>query len=245
MASSKSRSTPSNKNCLIGAKLAIENAEHHYQCAIHLHDVGEFGFAQSHFVLGVEEAIKSVFLLIKGLGFPFPQGKLRSILFRHKPRHEIGGVSHVMLTFIMWTVNLYKIGLDGAIDKTDAEIKQIRDEITQKILTDLQIPLNSDNSDSKIDQMIMPILNWWGNADEMKQKGLYVDFKYGNWSSPQQVKDEDYSRSLRIARDVIDNIKKGLQVVDSLSSTERKKMASELKQQLKRTVKSSKSRKGS
>lgn len=60
-APSKSRSIPSNEKCRVGAKLAIQNSERHYRSAVDLKDKGEFGFAVSHLVLSVEEAIKAIF----------------------------------------------------------------------------------------------------------------------------------------------------------------------------------------
>lgn len=238
MVVSKLRSTPSKEQCKIGAKLAIENAECHYRCAKHLCEIKEFGNAQSHLILGAEEAIKSVFLYLKGLEIPIRQNILDKVLIKHKSRHEIGGLLYLIFTSVMWAVNIFKTALENAIDKTEAEIKQIRNTALQRIMTDLQKSVSTDNSKSELNQMVTPLLEWWETADSKKKAGFYVDFQKGIWTSPQLIKREDYLKSLRIANDVIQNIKKGYRIIESFTEKERSDMIKTMKRQYKEVLKS-------
>jgi len=238
----KIRCTPSCKKSKTGATLAIENAERHYQCAIHLSSIGVFGSAQSHLILGVEEVIKFVFLYLKGLGIPLRQNLLNELLFRHKPRHEVGGGLHIIFILLFWAIDTLKNTIEKAVDKTPAGIIQMRNQAVQKIIMELQKSASSDSIDSEIDRMVTPVINWWETADKMKENGFYVDFQNGNWISPQLVKKEDYLQSLKITSDVIENIKKGFQIIESLPDAERIKMVREMKQQYKQALKSYKAK---
>jgi len=229
--------------CIIGARLAIENAERHHQCAIHLSNIREFGIAQSYLILGVEEAIKSAFLYLKGIGIPLRQKQLNNLLFRHKPRHEIGGGVHVVFMVLFWVIDILKDTLEKAADITPPGIIQMRKQAFQKIIMELQKSASSDSFESEINRMVIPVISWWENADMMKKNGFYVDFQNSNWISPQFIKKEDYLYSLKIASDVIQNIKKGYHLIESQSETERMKMVSEMKCQYKRALKLYKTKK--
>lgn len=85
--------------------LVLENADRHLRCATHLRKIKEFGVAQSHLILSVEEAIKAFFLYLKGLGIRIRQKKLNNFLTKHKPIHEIGTVLYIIFTMVIWIIN--------------------------------------------------------------------------------------------------------------------------------------------
>ena len=217
--------------------LALENAERHLRCATHLSKIKEFGVAQSHLILSVEEAIKALFLCFKGLGMPIRQKKLNNLLTKHKPRHEIGTLLYIIFTMAIWFINTIKTANEKAEHKTEQEALQIRNQTFQKIIVDLQKSASSDNSMTEINRLVLPLKEWWETAGQKKEVGFYVDFQYGKWSSPNLIKKHDYLQSLKIAQDVIKYTKKGVEIIESLSDEERTEIAREMKSKYQNSVK--------
>ena len=237
MVASGSSSTPSSRKSKIGSKLAIENAERHYRCAIQLHEIDEFGIAQSHLVLCVEEAIKSVFLFYKGLGIPIRQNILNDLLNKHKLRHEIGGGLYFIISLMMWMFNTILIAVKDTKGKTNQEIQLVRKQTINKIINNLRKSAESDSDKIEVNRVILPPMRWWKEADEKKKAGFYVDFWKGNWYSPNMITKEKYLQSLEIANNVIQNTKKVYEIIESLSNAERSEMIKEMKRRYKKALK--------
>ena len=238
MNSSKSRSIPSGKKSKMGAKLAMENAERHYRCAKHLHEINEFGIAQSHLVLCVEEAIKSVFLFYKGLGIPIRQNILNDLLNKHKLRHEIGGGLYFIISLMMWMFTTILIAVKDTKGKTNQEVQLVRKQAINKIINNLRKSAESDSDKIEVNRVILPPMRWWKEADEKKKAGFYVDFWKGNWYSPNMITKEKYLQSLEIANNVIQNTKEVYEIIESLSEEEQSEIVNELKSRYKKVIKS-------
>ncbi len=229
MSSSESKSIPSNEKCRVGSKLALENSERHYRCAVHLNEVDEFGVASSHLILSIEEAIKALFLCLKALGIPVRQKSLNDFLSKHKPRHKVGAGFYLMFSLTKWMFDSIQDAFEKVANKTDQEVTKARNEVYQKILNDLESAVKSDNLEIELNSILLPALKWWEKADERKKAGFYVDFLEGGWASPSLIKKEDYLQSLEIAQKVIRIIKEGLKFIESLSNEERLEIAKEVK----------------
>lgn len=244
MATSESSSTPSSRKSKIGAKLVMENAERHYRCANHLHEICEFGMAQSHLVLSLEEAIKSVFLYFKGLGIPIRQNILSDLLKKHKPRLEIGGGSYFLIGLVVWVVSSLTTAMEDAKGKTDRERKLIRKKTMKRIIDELNKSAESESNDTEFNRVVLPALIWWKAANEKKKAGFYADFQNGNWYSPNMISKEDYLQSVEIANNVIRNIRVFYEIIESLSEKEQSEIVNELKSKYKKVIKAYKSGRG-
>ncbi len=223
--------TPSNKDCKIGAKLALENSKRHYQCAIRLNEADELGVAVSHLVLSVEEAIKAVFLYMKGLGIPIRQEALNDFLYKHKPRHEAGKFFYFIFSIFQWMSGTMVAVYEKSVNRTDQEILQIRNEVFEKIFDEFKKAATSHDCDTEIDRIVLPVVQWWESADDKKITGFYVDFLKGQWSSPDLIKKVDYLQSLDIAKNVIELINRGVESIEALSEKERSEMVKGVKKQ--------------
>jgi AbiV family abortive infection protein len=150
----------------------MKNAEELFSCAKLLEEQGYYGKAISLLILGTEEYIKSFFLFLEGKGFELRKiDGIRPIFSRHTSRHNI-----LRDTYSVWMVikNLYAIKRPFSGKK-----------IVQHSLTAL---LN-----------ILPTMNnneWWAQADNLKNRGLYADYR-DVLLMPSDLAIDDYQKARR------------------------------------------------
>jgi AbiV family abortive infection protein len=173
-----------------GFALCRENARVHMSCAQLMFDKKRYGIANSHLILGAEEAIKAALLLAKHFNID-PQIKSITPYFRrHEVKHAKGKKMDEGYKIIIPIIN----GIRALIEKDGLSLF--------KNVFRLIIPNESQE--------------WWDGANEQKNKGFYLDYSDGHWQSPQSFSAENYLESKRAIQDIIDMLEftKSLKVDD-------------------------------
>jgi AbiV family abortive infection protein len=161
-----------------GASLALKNIDAHFLCANLMAKSGQYGLANSHLILGCEEAIKSV-LLFAGC-FNIPINTSVSPFFKsHKAKHEVGEKNDKPMKVVFLIINCIEL-----IIRKDKRIT-----IPQLILEAINIITDASEE-------------WWKNANERKNDGFYVGFELNNWKYPQQITKQEYEISKNMTRGI-------------------------------------------
>lgn len=170
-----------------GARLALENAEHHLVCAGSLSSSGLYGFAISHLVLASEEAVKSFSFLCAAVGLQLPEPDARRILTNHKARHALAVLSQVITDFIDRFVDLKATFGDDEMPTPEAFLSNIPAAFAG---WDAYIA-STHEPDFRSD------MAWWEQANALKQAGMYVDYVAPDrvWRSPATFTEQDYNNS--------------------------------------------------
>lgn len=214
------RLLPSSTGGALGAKLALQNARRHLRAAEALAKKKLFGSASTHVVLSVEELVKAWVLALHSMGFEFPLKMLNAVLFEHSARHMVTfGVVFVLTIRYLAVRTTRRVQKRHGIKDYPAKL---RDEWVAELMRDLQ----SLASRSPRNEPVLAVWEWIGNANKIKNNGLYVDFNGNKWSHPGQVKARQYSLGHDIAdrlirqfgREIRASLRMGFQANDQLNA---------------------------
>lgn len=221
------RSVPSSKGASLGAKLALQNARRHLRAADALSATRLFGSASSHVVLAFEELAKAWVLALYSMGFAFPPKMLTDVLYQHGARHAI--------TF----GSLYVIMIQHVVVRATKRIQQRHGvkgyplELRDEWATELLGEFTSLASRSPKNEPFHAVLEWISNANDLKKRGLYVDFDGTNWIHPGHVSARRFvigygmAKGLiqRLSRDIRKLQQRGFQANDELNASLREQFA--------------------
>lgn len=155
------------KECLLVYKSVLDNGQSHLDVAEILASNNKFPVAISHLILGSEELIKGLLLFLEGKAFDLRKHKEINLLFNnHKARHTTIWSSLFMWTLIKHLSNLFNPGIS---------LRKIFKLFDGLFIAD----------DSK---------KWWKNAEELKQRGFYVDYN-NKIILPTELSDKDYKET--------------------------------------------------
>lgn len=155
-----------------------QNAEAHRTCARAMADRELYGLANSHLILGVEEAIKAMILLNKYLKTPLPIESIKPY-FRNHPKKHAQGLKMMVDVAENRLIPDLTILLDNFVS-----VIQKRTTVSEALKTVLPMIRPLDNLDE-----------WWSNANDQKNNGFYVDFVNGKWQPPTLITREQYKES--------------------------------------------------
>lgn len=155
-----------------GSRLSAQNVEQHYQIAEILFNAKKYGPARSHLILAAEESIKTMLLLANEINEneAIPDFNL---VFNHKGRL-------ILAAFMGMPFEL----IDQLRNKLTKE-KQSKDELLRWVKN---IERNIESGTASI----FKVLEWWGNAGNLRNDGFYVDYRFGKWYSPSRVRKSAY-----------------------------------------------------
>lgn len=144
--------------------------------------IGRHGIALSLLILGAEEYVKSITIMLKANGVKvFDIEEVRLIFRDHKKKHEV-------VTFIE-IANIIE-PLIKIIDWNENRKRRRQLPFWNRFLLNL-----NDLSDAlRPFQQISESLNWWEYADEYKKRGFYVDYK-NNLQTPNDFIIKDYEQA--------------------------------------------------
>lgn len=170
----------------------VENSEVLIKSANLLSEQEYFGVATSLTILGAEELIKGSVLYFHGMGINILRIKeLNGVFKNHVPKHEAGKLSEVLKIFESF------MKLEDMENKTYAKKKWLNDilEFLDKAIVFLEpIAEMAEN------------LEWWGEADRLKNRGLYVDY-YDELLTPNQITQSQFDQAKTIAKELLNRFR--------------------------------------
>jgi AbiV family abortive infection protein len=220
--------TPPRDKCLAGAEVTVDNAKTLLQSAKTLAEVGQYGPASSLIVLAGEEAFKAMTLLIryKGLEIDDEMERWRTkMLSQHQPRHDVGTWMVLMKRLIDATV----AGMEAYTEHYEENEEKAK-EARMKVMTDRANQLLDDENEEV--QQLQKEIDWWQNADELKQQGFYVDYGSQGWSSPNDLTQEDFIESKQVVEEAIDLASFAIESFRGMNQEEREEQAEKERQHL-------------
>lgn len=178
-----------------GARIAITNAEDLLASSRALSERDAHGHAASLAVLSMEEAVKAHGLLLLGFGTELP-GNMRdtiSALMRyHGIRHRVG----LGATLILWPLMLY---FKRLIEKERDDEEKNRPQIIEEVYSRFMDPSSEDEEIA----YFIRLVDFWKEANDLKNAGLYSDFAEGQWRTPADIDRGRYEVTAEIVADVV------------------------------------------
>lgn len=145
------------------------------------------GVATSITILGGEELIKGALLYFHGIGINILRIKdLKSVFKNHLPKHEAAKLSELLKIF------------ESFIRLEEMEVKTYS---TKKWLNDIMLILDQTRVFLEPIADMSENLDWWGEADKLKNRGLYVDY-YDELLTPNQITLEQFNKTANIMKEL-------------------------------------------
>lgn len=161
-----------------GFKHCCESAEAHVNCADAMEKTKLYGLANSHLILGVEEAIKGLLILNRLLRVDIPIKSIEPYFKYHQEKHKQGK---------SMTLDIENHGL---IADFPIIFTSVVGYFAKKLSDSDMIKLGFEFA------FIRPLENeWWKKANDQKNAGFYVDYFNANWQAPSHLSMDDYLRS--------------------------------------------------
>lgn len=176
-----------NEKRIAGAKLMLSNALSLRSAAEDLARAARYGYATSLLVLAAEEALKAVLYYSAGNGLELHPDGLENYQRSHKKRH---GLACALLIIVYY---VEKTGLE--VDDWGAIEERIVEVFKQLFL---------DVKNHAVPEQVHAVLHWWQRANDLKQKGMYVDEEPGGWSAPSEVSQGTYNETYGFVKPIID-----------------------------------------
>ena len=221
--------TPSPSDAVNGYQLALENAQRHIRCGEILSQANEHGFATAHLVLAAEEAVKAELLLFVSFGLDVSPETLRPFLTQHLPRQITGAFLVIMEFFLAKWIGLITSLNAEYPDATTKEYQSARRKKVEELIAELIKLENAIPGES----YFVDSIAWWGKANDLKQRALYVDFSENTWRGPYSIDREKFDRSLVFAKDVVQTAERIIKTALSDNPRGRQELVETLNQFLK------------
>lgn len=164
-----------------GFTLCRENAKQHIRCAELIFEKQIYGIANSHLILGAEEAIKATLLLARYLNVDSQIESITPYFRSHGAKHKKGKEMDEGYKAIVPIINALKAIL------------------SRDVLSIIQNVLKLINPHTSA--------GWWGRANDQKNRGFYVDYTGGKWILPTHFSSEDYLDSKKVVQEIFDVLK--------------------------------------
>lgn len=196
----------------------LKNHKELFESAEILAQNNKFGPAISILILSAEELVKASFFFLKAQGLHLHRiEKHDKIFYIHTTKHE-GAASYQLITLIETIIQIF----DKELYDNDPNRKkgQIAQNIVKGIYHALKGALN-----------IKKNIDWWEKADDLKKRGLYVDFE-NEILLPQSLTYDDYREALDRVNELIANCKKMTQFVSSVSPEKKLEYISKINESL-------------
>jgi len=174
-----------------GYDLTIENVKSLMRISQIASETGDFGIACSLNILAAEECLKALFLIIKHYNPEHPMEKFEKIFRYHNVKHEeLKGVVE-MDNAIQKENDKVLASLDFFIpvfDKMKALNTELKDEDIAALKDDYEWFKKLSEKKLNFDG----IFAWLKDANNDKNKGLYVDKQDDKWITPQKTTKDKY-----------------------------------------------------
>lgn len=147
----------------------------------------KYGHAISLLVLAAEEAVKAVLYYSAGNGLQIDPAGINDYKKLHKKRH---GLACALLIIACY------------VEKSASEADD-RDAVGENIIEVLK-QLFADVQNDEVPERARAVLQWWKGANDLKQKGMYVDDEGDGWSTPSKVSQDTYDVAYESVKPIID-----------------------------------------
>lgn len=177
------RTTKQDPDLAKGAILIAKNARELFLASKTLASCGRYGPACSLLVLSAEESWKSVDRYAAAFGLAIDPGGPKNIKGDHRYRHRI----------IRALVLLYD---HVKTIPTDACNTEPRESGVHALLTRIVPQMMSGSFPDKDSET----WRWWASANDLKNRGLYVDRTNDGWQSPRDLGESDYLTAMQFVK---------------------------------------------
>lgn len=167
----------SDQECLRVYPLVAANAQEFYRSGEMLCGEGLYGKAISMLILGAEEYVKALCLMLDAYGCNTRKiPSMEKIFFSHDPRHRL---SRDFLTVWNGLSNFLSISVSKSFS---SNANQVINGLVNLLLADDQ-------------------REWWQLADKLKQNGFYADYRDELWI-PASLNRADYEKAWSYTREI-------------------------------------------
>jgi AbiV family abortive infection protein len=173
---------------LIGAKHCLTNATMHFDSAKSIAKLGHYPIANSLLILAAEEAVKGYVLTAAFFSVPLPF-KISPIFRNHTSKHVQAEDMEAMVV------------VSYAMSKAFADPKKnFMNQLVQAIISAATVGMSLDSIRSERTK-------WWKDANNMKNRSLYVDFRNGAWLTEHRISEEEYRKTVGIVEPFLEGVK--------------------------------------
>jgi AbiV family abortive infection protein len=182
----------SKENLIVGIKETYKNAYELYTSGIRLSFEQRYGVANSLLILSVEECIKCLVLvaIFCNVQLP-PEIDINRLLASHKNKHREG---KKMQSYIK-AIYRIKDAISIFLNNEKSPFHKLVGVALVSVLATIESKFGSENQNS-----------WWDDADNLKQKGFYVDFCNHKWNLPSAIDQTTYRETLNIVKPFVESL---------------------------------------
>jgi AbiV family abortive infection protein len=177
------RPLPSDSQVSEGANLALTNARRHMRVAEVLGAERLFGPASTHVVLALEELAKSWVLTFIVIGVDVPKSLRSDVMKKHTTRHSLAFGT----LFSKAIRSLVFSAIARSHRSGDGSLKQMKKELKKEARS----------------SRFTATLEWIIDANDLKNRGLYVDFDGKKWSHPGRISKKSFLFGYQIAEGLL------------------------------------------
>lgn len=166
------------KECLNVFEPIIDNAANHLVIADLLGKNQQYGSAITHSILGAEEMTKALVIFLNGNKINLQAVKgYKGLIQSHLPRHTFANMIAMMAFMVEPMVTVFnRLKIDAS--NPENLIKEVLDNFNPRLEKNVEA------------------MEFWFTADNMKNRGLYVDFRNGILN-PKELTKEQFESTIR------------------------------------------------
>ena len=145
----------------------------------------------------------------------------RALLKRHQLRHVMGFIVSWMQLFTVTS----PIG-DEVVDTsgfTDADLISVLEPAAGPFLAQLAAMAATGGFPNDRSAGERELFEWWGNAEELKERDFYVDFTTTGWRTPADVTTDELAAARRFSTIAIEDARQLGAWIDSMDSSQRER----------------------
>jgi len=199
--------TLSHKNILEGIRHCSENSDDLYKSSLILKRNKKYGVANSILILSIDELMKCIALFTLLISEPSKRELLREI-FESKDLH---GRKHEYALFINEYIKLLnRKKLKNLELNYNSPV-----EVSRALIESIDLSRFTIN----IEIQIQTLNNWFAQANERKNAGLYVAYNY-KWFTPSRINESIFLDSIKETKFLRKNLKPSENMLISINESE-------------------------
>jgi len=153
----------------------------------------DYGIATSLSILSSEEFVKAFVLFLHGIGIDiYAIKEVKGVFSKHKTKHEISTLIEILN--LVQTIFAKNINKGNTPFGTKPNL--LKSALTLLVKAALNIGPIIELSTN---------LSWWGKADTLKNKGLYVDY-LDTLVLPKNITEENFTEAYKISQELHEKI---------------------------------------
>lgn len=183
-----------------GYKLALENSMSLHSNSELIAENKNYGLACSINILAAEEALKSIYIMLKHFNQNYEIDDYKKVFNSHTYKHE--KIKNIMLIYDIETTRIKE--LFNAYQPIFEIYEQSKPNLSDENKTAFENLEKINNRYKKYNSKnIDKILDWLNEANNDKNNGLYVGQKSNKWTSPLHFPEQKFNRENEYTREII------------------------------------------